>query len=607
MSNVKEMLTRSHTKTLVGFIANNHLNYLPLRKTLKGYGKESFKGDLNAGLNVALLAFPQGMAYAMIAGLPIQYGIYGSAVATILGMFFAGSRFIVLGPTNATSVILFTSFASMGVSTGEKMVLLPMLLLMVGVILMVGAYFKLANLIQFISRTVVTGYITAAALLIIANQIKNALGITFDPTESANTFFEVLFLSVKKIPQFDSSTVTISAITLIIFLIIGKKFKTLPNVAVTLIVVSIIYAFLSETGSFHVATLDSIATSGWLVTMPVFEMAQINQLGGAAIAIALLCVLEGTSIGKSLAARTGSRIDPNQEMFSIGMANVGCSFFSGMAASGSLTRSVLNWSSGAKTPLASYFSGIICVVGAVLLGPYLTYVPKSALAILVIFIGISLINMKQIRVVTKSTKSDACVFYMSLFCGLCFSLTAAIYIGAGLSIILFLKKVATPELVEYSFNEEGQLTEMDESDKRPDPEISIVHVEGELFFAAAELFNEQMRRVCEDENLKILVLKMRNAHNLDATSVMAFQELIHYMHEKNREVLICELRKDTLKIFKNSGLLDSIDERNRFLDEPSNLTLSTAKALKRAKEIIGGSEAKITIFADQVRKSIENK
>jgi SulP family sulfate permease len=274
-----------------------------------------------------------------------------------------------------------------------------------------------------------------------------------------------------------------------------------------------------------------------------------------------------------------------------------------MAASGSLTRSVLNANSGAKTPMSSFYAGLICIGGAFLFGPFIAYVPIPALSVLVIFIGISLINGKQIQIVTKSTQSDAIVFYLTIATGMLFSLTTAIYVGVLISITLFLRKVSTPELVEYQFDQDGGLLELKNKDKRTEPEISIVHVEGELFFAAAELFNEQIRRVCEDDNLKVLVLKMRNAYNLDATSVMAFQELIQYMNEKDRTIIVSEIREDTMRIFKNSGLIKTLNPLNVFKEEGTNPTLSTAKALRRAKEILGSSDVKVTIFADETKKS----
>jgi len=602
----------------------NQLDLFPLRKHLRGYNKEAASGDFRAGLNVALLAFPQGMAYALIAGLPIEYGIFGSAVAAIIAAFFAGSRFITLGPTNATSVMLYSSFAAIGITTtAEAAFYVPTLLLMVGLLLIVGAYLRVANLIQYISQTVVTGYISAAALLIIAGQLKNVLGISFAPGEQAITFVDKIYYTGLHLfnGEFHHESLFLGLLTFGIFITLKKRAPNWPNVAITLVLASAIAAGLSwltknlsADGTLlafwngdDINWLSAINASRWPVALPKINFDTINQMADAALAIALLCVLEGTSIGKSLAARSGERLDSNQEMLAIGASNLGAAFLGGMPASGSLTRSQLSWSSGGRTPLASLFNGLIVAGGAFLIGPLIRFIPQSVLAVLVILIGISLINQRAIRIVTHATRSDKWTFYTTFIGGLLFPLNTAIYFGVGLSIILFLRKAASPELVEYGFTEGGDLAELEGESKRAVQEISIVHVEGDLFFGAAEIFRDQVRRVCEDPLLKIVVVKMRNARHLDATAVMAIEELVHFMKEKERVLLLSECKKDVIRVLKNSRLLDEVGRENVFPDNPQNPTLSTAHALRRAQEIIGTAEADIKIYVNPNKKQKEGE
>jgi len=309
-------------------------------------------------------------------------------------------------------------------------------------------------------------------------------------------------------------------------------------------------------------------------------------------------VLEGTSVGKTLAARAGRRFNADQAMFGIGMANVACALFSGMPASGSPTRSMVNVTGGAVTPLSSLVIGVLCAAGVLLLGPAIAHVPRSALAVVVIIIGISLIAPQTIRVVIGATRSDAAVFFTTLLTGLMFNLEAAIFFGMTLSIALFLRKVGVPETVEYEFNAAGELTELEGDHRRRDPGISIVHVEGSLFFGAAELFRDQVRRACSDPDLKIVILKMRNAHHLDASGVMALEELIDFLQQHDRAVLISEVRKSNIRIFKRSGLLARMRRENIFPDVPSNPNLSTAHALERAREILGAGDVRVSIYID---------
>lgn len=568
------------------------------------------KSDLRAGLNVALLAFPQGMAYAAIAGLPIQYGIFASAIAAMLGPILSGSRFIVLGPTNATSVLIFASFLGMGLQTpDEKVALIGITVLLSGVFLILGAFLKVANLIQYISRSVVTGYITAAAIYIIVNQLKKVLGFDFT-LPPGSTFLTVIWLTLKTLPATHWPTFVISLLTFGVYGFLNHRFRMLPNVAITLVILSVVAYFFNSFLIAHpkfspLLTLDAIDATAWQFTLPSFRGDHVSQMASVALVIAFLSVLEGTSIGKSLASRAGQKLRSNQEMLGMGFANIGCAFYQGMPASGSLTRSQLNWASGAASPLASIISGILCAVGAYSFGPLTRFIPVSVLGVLVISIGLSLINRHVLRIVWNATVSDRIVFITTFLAALLIRLDFAIILGTGTSVLLFLRKAAQPELTEFTHDAEGQLTPIEDKEEKAVQEISIVHVEGDLFFGASELFRDQMRRVCEKPELRVVILKMRNAYHLDATSVLALEELIRYMQEENRTLLVTEVRKDAVRIFKNSGLIDVIGRENIFPDNPSNPTMATARALKRAMVLMEGKEADVRIFLGKSRKPPE--
>ncbi|MFP6886934.1 MAG: SulP family inorganic anion transporter, partial [Opitutales bacterium] len=307
-------------------------------KTLREYRREAFAGDSRAALNVALLAFPQGMAYALVAGIPIKYGIFGSAVAAIAGSLFAGTRFIVLGPTNATAVLLFGTFAGLGyvnadgVANPEALALLPLLPLFAGLILVVAACLRLASMVQYVSRTVITGYVTAAAILIMANQCRHVLGFHFEGTEAPSTFLEVAWATLHSIGNSSGSAIAMSTLTGVLYLMLRYRFRRLPNVAIILVLASLAGLGFKEYG-WAIETLDAFSSRDGFFVLPNF-MPEGNHDWGAlawtAGALALLCALEGISIGKSLAARAGERLNANQETYAIGMGNLACAFFSGM-------------------------------------------------------------------------------------------------------------------------------------------------------------------------------------------------------------------------------------------------------------------------------------
>jgi SulP family sulfate permease len=569
------------------------------------------KGDFKAGVNVALLAIPQGMAYALVAGLPIHYGLLGSAMAALMGGLFGGGRFITLGPTNATAVLLFGAFAGAGLigqnglANGSALMILPLILLTSGLFLVVASLFRISFVVQFVSRTVITGYITAAACLIIANQGRHVFGLTEIEEAPPSTFIGILYFLVTHLDLVSLPAILLSLGTAVVYFLIKFFSPTLPSVAGALIVASIA-GYWMQLNELPVACLEnfSLSRDGLMLPSPQLFISHGGLILSASLAVCLLCLLEGLSIGKSLSARAGGRIDTNQETFAIGMGNLGCALFSGMPASGSLTRSTLSVASGARSNLANLLTGLIILIGVFGLQDLIRFVPICALATLVIFIGLSLVKFRQIQTVVRATRSDGFAFLVTLLVGLIFSLQLAIFAGVVTSILLFLRKVAQPQLVEYGYTEEGTLTEASELTKRAEPEVFIVHVEGELFFAAADLFYEQIRRVGEDPNQKVLVLKMLNAHHMDATSVLALEELLEYLKEKDCHVILCEVRKDCLRILKNSGVLARMNRRNVFPYVPSNPTLSTAKAIKRAKSLLEGGTAKVTIVAEEKRSPV---
>jgi len=581
---------------------------LVLPHVLKNYKPSFLQGDFRAGTNVALLAIPQGMAYALVAGLPIHYGLLGSAVAAIMGSLWGGGKFITLGPTNATAVLLFVAFASMGLvkadglTNPEGLLLLPLILIFSGLFLVIACVFRISFIVQFVSRTVITAYVTAAACLIIANQSRHVLGIVPQEGPPPSTFLEILLFLIKNFASVSLPTLSLSLITAAIYLFFHFRAPKFPNVAISLILSSLIAHGL-EIWGYSFTTLDAFAIGKNLISPPQWELGLTywNVILSTSFAVCLLCLLEGLSIGKSLSARAGARIDTNQETFSIGLGNVGCALFSGMPASGSLTRSTLNVDSGALSNVANLITGVLIIIGLLLLGDLVSFVPLCSLSTLVIFIGLSLIKARQIKTVSKATRSDGFAFAITLVFGLTVSLQIAIFAGVLTSVLLFLRKVAQPQMIEYGYTEEGSLAEASPQTKRAEPEVSIVHIEGELFFAAADLFYEQIRRVGDDPNIKVLVLKMLNAHHLDATSVLALEELLDSLGEKDCHVLLCEIRKENLRILKNSGVLSRINRRNIFPYITHNPTLSTAKAIRRAKALVEGTPAKVTIFSEQKR------
>ena len=580
------------------------LDFLPIKRSFKGYNRHKAALDLKAGVNVALLAFPQSMAYAVIAGLPIFYGLFTEIVAGIVGPVFSGSRFLIAGATNATAVLFFATVLSLGLSPDQVIFIIPLLLFMVGVFLIVGALMGVGNFIQFVSRSVITGYITAAAFYIIVNQSAKVIGVHI-VVERGTSLFSLAAKTVLAIPAASIPAVLLSCVTAGIYWLMQRHMPKWPNVAIVLVLMSVLAIFfnhaIAETGMFggmQLGHLDAISVSSWKLHVPHFSISDINLVVQSSLVIAFLCMLEASSVGKSVAARAGERFDVGTEILGVGAANIASALWGGMPVSGSPVRSQLNWSSGAHTALAPIVSGVLVSIGVLFLGSYTRFIPTCVLGTLIVFIGVTLINKRVIRVVMKSTRSDAAVFVVTFVAALVVRLDFAIILGTVTSIALFLRKAAAPQLIEYGTTQTGELAPITEPEKQPEGRqtIAVMHVEGDLFFGAAELFRDQMRRICEDKGLKIIILKLRNAHNLDATSILALEELVRYMKENDRTLLVSEARAETLRIFNDSGLMDVVGRENVFPDDPLNSTMPTAKALRRARELLHTKDAHISII-----------
>jgi SulP family sulfate permease len=580
------------------------LDFLPIKRSFKGYDRHKAFSDLKAGLNVALLAFPQSMAYAVIAGVPIYYGLFTEIVAGIVGPVFSGSRFLIAGATNATAVLFFATVLSLGLAPDQVLAIIPLLLFMVGFFLVVGALVGVGNFIQFVSRSVITGYITAAAFYIIVNQFSKVIGVRVEMERGVSLFTQA-WRTVGAIPDASVPAVLLSFVTGGVYWLMQRRWPRFPNVAVVLVAMSLLAlgfdAALARSGAFGgagIAYLDAISVSSWRLHLPHFSISEINLVVESSLVIAFLCMLEASSVGKSVAARAGERFDVKTEILGVGAANVASALWGGMPVSGSPVRSQLNWSSGAHTALAPIVSGVFVSIAVLFFGPLTRFVPTCVLGTLIVFIGFTLINKRVIRVVVKSTRSDAAVFVVTFVAALVVRLDFAIILGTVTSIALFLRKAAVPQLVEYGTTETGELAPLAEPVVQPEGRqtIAVMHVEGDLFFGAAELFRDQMRRICEDKGLRIIILKLRNAHNLDATSVLALEELVRYMRENGRTLLVSEAREQTLKIFNDSGLMDVVGRENVFPDDLQNSTLPTAKALRRAKELMHTKDAHISII-----------
>ncbi|MBR6388553.1 MAG: SulP family inorganic anion transporter [Opitutales bacterium] len=580
-------------KVLKGILnTKGGINPFPLKKILRGYGRQKMEEDLRAGISVAMLSFSMSIAYAMIAGLPISYGLFGCIAAAFASLIFSSSRFIMFGPSNASAIMLMSAFASLGLATeSQRAAAAAAIVVLVGIFLILASIFKITNFVRYVSRTVITGYICAGAALIFSNQLKSALGIRIENPSSK--FFAGLNQTFQHIDAINWQALSIAAAAVIAMYACKKFFKRLPAQAAALVFCAVLCAALKKPLGIEVDYISAVSITDWSVSVPNFEGLELRRLIVASMAVALFCVIEATSIGKSLAAKNAERLNTNQEIFSLGMANLFAGFLSGTVESGSLTRSAAGADAGTKTTVVNFFSGIFMLAGILIFGKFIGYIPRPALSGIIMALAFTLFNRTAVRLALKSTRADAAVFLLTFITGLASSLDDAIYVGVCASIVLFLKKASSPEVIELDIGDDGREKK---KNSQTSAEISIVHVGGNLFFGASEVFQDQMRRICESPNLKVLLLKLGNAINFDATSAGDIMELAIQMRRRGGVLLVCEVQLETLAILKNSGVEKVVGGENIFEFTPENTTLSTALALRRAKKYLDLKKSELQIL-----------
>jgi SulP family sulfate permease len=597
-----------------GDVLSDAVDYLrldpipPVVRELRRYDFAKFKADAVAGAMVAIVTIPQAIGFALVVGLPAAAVIATAIVGAVFCALFSGSRHLVFGPTNTISIILagaLVTVRDVPLTALEKVLVVGFL---IGLFQLAAGFFKLGTLTQFISRTVIVAYACAVALLIGVGQIGNLFGIGAPSDVSLPGTVTHLLYSLGT-AHFNWMTAGVGVTSLLAMVLLRRVRPNWPE-GLIVIAASVVVSFAYHLTEFDVKLVrDGGAISG---SMPLFVgfpsnaegLSLIPQLTSVALAAAILGMLEAISITKSLAARSGQRVNPNQELIAMGAGNLAATAFGAMPGSSSFVRSAVCQQSGGATQLASVFASLLVLGVLAVTSGFINYIPIATLAAYLVLVSVRLVNFAQVRIVTRATRSDAIVFWLTLFSALFLKLDTAVYVGIGASLVLFLKKASAPSLVEYGFNDQGQLAQLDEPKDRSDAAISIVHVEGELFFGAADLFQDQVRFLAEDGGIRVVILRMKNARHLDATSVMSLLQLQESLTKKGRHLLVSGINPDVERVLRRSGAWEKLGPENIFPAE-ANLTMSTKRALQRAKKLLAAEgasgKADVRIFYDRKR------
>lgn len=585
---------------------HDEISLFSCKKELLGYRWETLRSDMAAAFAVALLTLPQAMGYSLLAGLPLFCGLFAAIYSSSMTALFGSSRHLIVGPSNAiavlvqsgTSEILFTYYRDLTGSDRDiaALQILTQISLLMGFLQLLVAGFKLGRLMQFVSYSVIIGYITGTAIALIINQLYPFLGIERQP--GVFSFYERGIYLLTHLQESYWPTVAIGAGSLVLLSLLRKIHKRIPAALIAFAITgAIVYLFgLNEYDEPAAGKLLRVAVVGDAAMMtdltprfswPLFDLTIMSACIPVAFALALVSIMESTAVAKSIAANSGQRLSVNQEILGISLGNIFSSFIGALPVSGNPSRSNLSYRYGAHTRFASIFSAFMVAGILYSLGALVSWIPLASLAGVLLYTSCGAINTKHFFLCAKATGSDAFVLWLTTLSCIFFSLDVAFYIGVVVSITLYLKKAALPQLKEYEIDEKGGLkhlttTQLHEVHR----EIRVIKIEGELFFGAADLFQTTLKTMTEDDtNTRVVVLHLKNARDIDATTCLALQQLYDYLKSSGRHLIACGLTWQTWEVLSDSGLVELIGKENLFVFDERHPQDFLLKAFARAHEL----------------------
>ena len=518
--------------------------------------------DALAALATTFLAIPQGVAYAMIAGLPPVMGLYASVVPTIVGSLFRSSRHVVSGPTNAVSLLVGGAVGALAQDLGaEPAAVAVSMALMVGIMQLGAGLLRLGSVVDYISSSVVLGYITGAGVLIGVGQLHNLTG-----TEGARgDVITRIGVWLGGLDAVNLTALAIAAATAAMVVGLRPLGRKVPGELIALVVATAVSIGLGLSERLSVVgDLAPVPASLPPLTLPtVFD----PTVALVALAATVLSLVESSSLARSIADRTGDRLDISVEFSGQGLSNIAAAFTGGYPVSGSLSRSALNHSAGARSRLGGVLGGLFVGLGLMVAGPLIERVPVAALAGLLIVVAVRLVNAPRIRETFRAGRADALAFLGTLAGTWVLRLDHAIYLGVSISIILFLRRARLLVVRELRVDPSGRLREYTPADGPGADCVRVVHVEGSLFFGAAGELRDALGAI-GGGTVRSLVVRLKRTQGMDLTTAAVFAAVAEGMASQGRHLVLVGMRPDAMGVLERSGAAARIGRDNLFPTRP---------------------------------------
>ncbi|GAB4348143.1 MAG: SulP family inorganic anion transporter [Gammaproteobacteria bacterium] len=531
-----------------------------------------------AGLTGAVIVLPQGVAFAFIAGLPPEYGLYTAIVTPIVAALFGSSRHLISGPTTAISLVVFSAISRHAEPGTPEFIQLTLTLTFLA-----GAYqlglglARLGALVNFVSHTVVVGFTAGAAILIATSQLKHVLGIAIPRGESfLHTWVDIFRLW----ETINPGAVIISLLTLISALIIKRLMPRSPFMLVALVVGSLV-AFAGGGQLRDIKLVGELPAHLPPLSHADFSLTTIRELASEAFAVALLGLIEAVSIARAIATRSGQRINGNQEFIGQGLSNIVGSFFSSYAGSGSFTRSGINYEAGAVTPLSAVFASLILAVILLTIAPLTAYLPIPAMAGIILLVAYRLIDWHHIRGIVKAGPEEGVILSVTFMATLFLELEFAIYAGVFLSLFFYLHRTTRPQVITLApdpLSSRRRLTSTQRRGLAQCPQLKIVRIDGSIFFGAVNYVGEMLHRVRENSPESRYLLVVGDSINfIDLAGAELLAQEARQWRQRGGGLYICGLKRRARETLLRGGQLKTIGVLNFFLHKRDALRAILAR------------------------------
>jgi len=575
--------------------------YLPFLAWIGAVDGNSLKADLMAGLTGAVIVLPQSVAFAVIAGLPPEYGLYTAMITPIIAALFGSSMHLISGPTTAISLVVFSTVVSQAIiGTPEFISLVLTLTFLAGVFQFTLGVARLGIVVNFVSHSVVVGFTAGAAILIATSQMKNMLGVEVPIGES---FMHTWVDLWQQLGEVNYWVVAIGVITLASAILSKRFLSKLPNLLVGLAVGCL--AGLILHGDLHgVRYVGSVPASFPPSSSPDFSFSTFRLLAPGAFAVALLGLIEAVSISRMIATKSHQRIDANQEFIGQGLSNIVGSFFSCYAGSGSFTRSGVNYDAGAKTPISAIFAAGFLMLIILLVAPVISLLPAGALAGIILLVAYNLIDFKEIKHILESSKAETSILLATFFATLFLELEFAIYLGVLLSLIIFLGKTSTPEVVtlapdmDYRY-ERFTLTDITTKPLTECPRLKILRVDMSIYFGSVNYIQSQIHKITETEKVFDILLIGEGINLIDLTGAEMLSHEAARLDAAGGGLYFACLKPQVYRSISRTHLIKEIGNAHFFDDR--NEAIRTLTRLLRMQGKCEGCE--VDVFRNLAKKT----